>query len=64
MKNNYKVVFIPANKIVTFTNKKKADRYARDLSRAVYGIVTLQTLRGIEWSTITRYSNGAVTLYR
>ena len=47
-----------------FTNRKKADQRARELSRTMYGLVVLAVFRQERWDVIERYAGGAVTLYR
>lgn len=70
-RNQYKVE-APSGKVERFTNKAKADKRARELSRAVSGVHFLAVLKHDSpeahpqgrWDAIQRYSNGAVTLYR
>lgn len=55
-----------------FTNRKKADRYAREQSRKISGLQYLCVLEDDcpdvypqgRWTVADRYSNGAITLYR
>lgn len=70
-RNQYKVE-TPNGKVERHTNRAKADRRARELSRTVSGIHFLAILKHDSpeshpqgrWDVIQRYSNGAVTLYR
>ena len=62
----------PAGRVEKFTNKKTADKRARELSRAVTGVHYLAVLKHDSpeshpygrWEPIERYLGGAITLYR
>lgn len=69
--NTYKIE-TPSGRVEKFTNRRKADKRARELSRAVSGVHYLAKLvhdspeshpQG-RWEAVERYSNGSVTLYR
>jgi hypothetical protein len=62
----------PNGKSERFTNRRKADKRARELSRMVSGVHYLAVLKYDSpeshpqgrWDAIETYCNGAVTLYR